>query len=360
MRVGRTSGLLITNSLLHRFLLRRRGRRDGRLGVPQADEERPSEQERQLLARAVQHMERLVAGYAAQIRRWEAALGAAMERFRTLLTAFEDEARRFNERRHQLGRNVVLTHVNKGTYKILLALIAVGEFVLNAQAFEVFHKPMLLTWLMALTVAVIIPWMAHACGIWIRQWPKPWWATAVKLASSIGMTMGCLVGINRARQFYLETEQLSAGTQSGILEHAFLAINIFVFLGAMVLSHFAHDPDYELEKLHERVSKVDRKLDQADRQIYHAQGKLEGLYETQRAEIEEIRAIIGELVLIYREANRLARPTERVKAFQQDPQVPTVDQSQAPGKLAEWKQAVEELRRKRYEARRGERVATTA
>jgi hypothetical protein len=45
-----------TNSFLHRFLLRRRGKRDGRKGIPRAEESSLSEQERQILNRCQQHM----------------------------------------------------------------------------------------------------------------------------------------------------------------------------------------------------------------------------------------------------------------------------------------------------------------
>jgi len=340
-----------TNSFLHRFLLRRRGKRDGRKKIPRADERTISEQERQLLNRCKQHMAQLVAEYAHGIRQTGARLSASVELFKTLLTAFRDETLRYDGRRKELNRNVVITHVSRNSYLGLLVLIAIGEFVLNAQAFEVFQKPMLLTWLMALTLAILIPWVAHACGIWVRQWPKPAWATGLKLAVTTTVTIACLIGANLARQAYLEGETISRGTQSDILEHAFLAINIFVFLGATTLSYFSHDPDYELETLHKRVSTLDRKLDCVDRRIYKWEGMLEELRLRRRAELDVISAITLELVSIYREANRLARNGEEVSAFKEIPKIASPDYGPEPAPDLE--EQVGELRRLRYEARSG-------
>lgn len=350
MSLGRRFGVP-TNSLLHRFLTRRYGRRDGRVGLPRANEPTPSEQERQLLARGDQHMSRLGAEYAQSIRQAEATLSAKIEYFRTLLTAFKDESKRYDQRRAVLNRSVVQIYSNSRAYVVLFALIALGEFALNAQAFEVFDKPMLLTALMALAIAVLLPAVAHFCGIWIRQWPPPAWRTGVYLLVASSSVLGCLVAINNARISYLDSERLTRGPQSDLLDYAFLAINIFVFVGSTLLSYFGHDPDYELQELHKRVSKVDRKLDSTDRAIYLWDGKLEGMIVRQRAEAGVIRAIIHELVSIYREANRLARSGEEVEAFRTVPEIAVPEYINIP--LEEYRRQVRELREARYKARSG-------
>lgn len=346
------SGSSHTNSFLHRFLIRRRGRRDGLAKIPRLDEQEPSEQERQLLVRGTQHTEQIAGRYSDAVERAKAELQRQIEQFQMLLTAFEEEMTRFNKRRQDLRRDVVTTYISQRWYRIFLITIALGEFALNTQAFEVFQKPLLLTWLMALTLAVGIPLSAHFCGLWIRQWPKPAWATGVKLAATLAVTAACLVGINRAREFYLVSEHLSSGPQSALLEHAFLAINFFVFAVATLLSHFAHDEDYQLENLHKRVSKLDRKLDVTDSGIYRWSGKLEGMCKKANAELEETRAIILELILLYREANRLARDGERPEAFKIAPTLGIPNTSQ-------WSETslgneVAALRARRYQARKPE------
>jgi hypothetical protein len=290
------------------------------------------------------------------LERTRAQLGRQIELLRALLTAFEEEMKRYNRRRDELDRDVVTTYLGKGWYRVFLFIIGLGEFALNAQAFEVFQKPVLLTWLMAITLGVGIPLCAHFCGLWIRQWPTPAWATGLKLGATLVVAAACLVGINEARQFYLTSQQLNRGPQSTLLEHAFLAINIFVFVVATLLSHFAHDEDYQLENLHKRVSKLDRKLDAADTAIYDCSGKLEGLHKKTVAELEETRAIITELVLIYREANRLARNGQRPVVFKDDPKLDIPDLAVYSDSSTANNAA--ELRKRRYLARQPEATAT--
>lgn len=291
--------------------------------VPSNDDEKPSEYEKQLVNRGFQHMAQLVREYGLKIQEIEARREAAIERFRLLTDRFREESHRYDHRRVLLGRDVIAAHITRRAYRLVLCLIGLGEFALNAQAFEVFQKPVILTWLMALAVAVGIPVVAHFCGIWVKQWPKPAWATGLKLAFTAAGTIGCLVGINAARRAYLGLEGIGLGQQDEILEKAFLAINIFVFLAAGVLSYFSHDKDQELEILHKRVSKLDRKLDRIDAEIHRLGGEADRLSISQQAELDEIRGIVRELVGMYRGENILARKTgQKPKSFDIEPVIP--------------------------------------
>ncbi len=348
---SRRAGGVATNSFLHRLLVRRRGKRDGRAQVPAVDDKTPSPYEKQLLNRGSQHIAQAMKAYAVKIREIQAAREAAIERFRLLTDRFVEESRRYDARRTQLGRDVIVHHMSRNWYQLILILIGTGEFALNTQAFEIFQKPTILTWLMALAVAVGIPAVAHFCGIWIKQWPKPAWRTGVNLAVTIAGTIGCLVGINVARRAYLGLQGLSLGREEEALERAFLAINIFVFLSATVLSYFAHDQDQELEILHKRVSKLDRKLDAIDSAIHKLGGELDKLKASQAAELQEIQAIVRELVNIYRGENLLARGDGRKpKVFDADPTLSEPDISDDTDR-ATAKSDVDQIRKKRLVAK---------
>jgi hypothetical protein len=96
---------------------------------------------------------------------------------------------------------------------------------------------------------------------------------------------------------------------------------------------------------------LDRKLDAVDRSIYRHEGTLEAMRVRQRVELEEIRAIILELISIYREANRLARGGEEVMAFKEPPRIDDPDYVVVP--TDKLKEQARELRQSRYEARSG-------
>jgi uncharacterized small protein (DUF1192 family) len=298
-------------------------------------------------------MAQVIGEYGPKLRETAGKREAAIERFRLLTDRFVEEMRRYDAKRSELHRDVIVSFLSRGWYRAIIMVIALGEFALNAQAFEVFQKPLLLTWLMAAAVGVGIPVVAHFCGIWVRQWPKPAWKTGLKLTVTLGGVVGCLIGINAARGAYLAMEGSRLGPQEQILQQAFLAINLFVFLAATVLSHFAHEEDQELDTLHKRVSRLDRKLDALDAEIHRLNAEGSRLEASQRAELEEIKAIVQELVSMYRGENVLARKDGRKpKAFEAEPvlEEPRVDVGW-PGGTDEGE--VDTIRRKRLRAKTG-------
>jgi hypothetical protein len=276
---------------------RRRGRRDGRAGVPALEESASSDYEKQLLSRGGQHMAQVIRGYDPKSRETEAKREAAIERFRLLTDWFVEEMRRYDAKRKLLGRDVIVHFVSRGWYRIIMFVIALGEFALNAQAFEVFQKPLILRVLVAATIGVGIPWVAHGCGIWVRQWPKPAWKTGVLLAD------------------------------------------------------FAHEEEQELDTLHQRVSRLDRKLDALDAEIHRLNGEADRLQGSESAELEEVKAIVKELVSMYRGENVLARKDgQKPKAFDTEPALvePSVAADRPAGTP---KSEVDKIRQRRLRAK---------
>lgn len=92
-----------------------------------------------------------------------------------------------------------------------------------------------------------------------------------------------------------------------VLQRAFLALNLFVFLAATLLSYFSHEEDQELDTLHKRVSRLDRKLDAVDAELHRLNREGGRLQASQDAELDEIKAIIRELVSMYRRENLRGR-----------------------------------------------------
>jgi hypothetical protein len=205
----------------------------------------------------------------------------------------------------------VTIHLPRGWYFFFLALIVLGEFALNSQAFDVFGKAPWLTWLMALTVAVGIPAVAHFMGIWTKQWPKPHWRTIAYIAICVVILAGCLLGINIARIKYLEAQNIHIVADEQILQKAFLYINFFIFLAATLMSHFAHDQDQELENLQKRVKRSARILERLDHAIHAFGGRIDAVFTEQSAKIGEAQAVIRELVHLYRAHNVRARREPR-------------------------------------------------
>jgi len=359
MALGR-SMIPATNSFWHRLLVRRRGRRDGRAGIPALNDPEPSEYEKQLVSRGAQHMTQVVAAYAPKIRKLQAQLEAMIERLKDLTSRFTDVMGRYNRRRQELGRDVIVHFVSKRAYRIIMVCIALGEFALNAQAFEVFQKPLFMTILMAASVGIGIPWLAHLCGIWIKQWPKPTLRTAIKLAICVLGTVGGLLAINTARIAHLEQAGLASASEARALQGAFLGINLLVFLAATFLSYAAHEQDQELDNLYEKVKELGRKIKAVESEISNLEGHLKGLRDRQRTDLDLIKHITMELIHLYRTENHLARKDgAKPKSFETEPQIPEPSRAGDDDFLTSRDQ-IDHLRKMRREAQTAEIGAPAA
>jgi len=74
-------------------------------------------------------------------------------------------------------------------YYVLMALFVLGEIPMNSLAFAVFGENQIFTWVMAVGVAVAIPWIAHAMGILFKRWSDPWWKNAIGIGSLLFLTL---------------------------------------------------------------------------------------------------------------------------------------------------------------------------
>jgi hypothetical protein len=81
-------------------------------------------------------------------------------------------------------------------------LFVLGEIPMNSLAFSVFGESQIFTWIMAVGVAVAIPWIAHAMGILFKRWSEPWWKSALGITALLILTIGGLVAIVYVRVQY--------------------------------------------------------------------------------------------------------------------------------------------------------------
>jgi hypothetical protein len=296
----------VTNSFWHRLLVRRAGRKDGSKGIPSKDDSNPSFFEKQLIDRGKGHFQQAGEEFFPRIQEIEGKRENAILRLRDSTEKFIIEQKRYNFKKQLLGRDVAI-FLSPHAYGFFIGLIVIGEFAMNSQAFDVFGKAPWLTYLMALTVAVGIPTVSHFIGIWLRTWPRPAWVTALQVTASVIITVGCLVGLNIARIKYLESQDIHLVKDETVLQQAFFYINLFIFLAATLMSYFAHDSDKELFDLRKKTRALDAEIGSANSLIEELGAQRDEYKVRYHFEIERIRAVIGELIDLYREHNRRAR-----------------------------------------------------
>lgn len=297
-----------------KWVIPRRGKDDGRKKIPAADAEQPSEFEKKLASIGREFLNQISRSFREKIEMQEGRLNSTVETLRNLVEKYKMEYPVYNARKKLLGRDITI-HLSRRWYIVFILLIVLGEFALNSQAFDVFGKAPWLTYLMALTVAVGIPVVAHFMGLLVRQWPKPTLKTVILLIVLAGLLILCLVGINTARLRYMEMwhPEEVAGTQ--MLQNAFLFINLFIFLCAALMAFFAHDSDSELQNLHERVVKLEAAMDATDRAIHNIASGIDRLWVSLKAETETSTELLVELIHIYRGENERNREDGVKPAF---------------------------------------------
>jgi len=318
---------LTLNSFWHRLRVRWSGCADGKAGHPAIDQKEPAIYETRLLDLGKQVIEAIHRQFGARTQSLEATREAQIQSLRKAVKEFEDVDRAYRTLRSNLGRDLEV-QVRHGWYVFFVITIVIGEAALNFQAFEVFQKPFFMTLIMAAAVGVSIPICAHFLGIWVRQWPSPWPATLLKVAIVAAVGAAAVFGINIARSEYLKLLEMDLGPADQAIQRAFVAMNAFVFVTAIVLSHFAHDPDPQLEASYHKMRLWDSRCHRLAAAIQDVSGKLDSLAYQQRAEINIAQAVTSEVVRLYRHANLRARAERALpESFKVDPLIPEAERA---------------------------------
>lgn len=310
------------NGWWHRWMVKRQGRRDGKKGIPGGEEMMPSLFENRLISQGKQLLDQIQEDYGDRIQKSEGQFNAAVERLRWNVDRFKPTLRRYHEKQHHLRRGVTI-HIPKFWYFVFLILIVIGELALNFQAFQVFQKPLILTFVMAMAVAVGLPTSAHFIGIFLKQWPKPVWRTAIYTFVAMAVGVVCLSGINIARSEYLNLMDIDLMASDKVLQNAFLMINLFIFATAILVSLFAHDSDQDFENLHNNVEVLDRQCRKTSDEVLRKAGQIDALTVAREAEVRLVQSICEEVVYLYRGANQQYRKDPSLpKSFEAPPNLP--------------------------------------
>lgn len=269
-------------------------RLDARKNIPSPDATALSETERQ-----IQNHVNISIRNAEQwfTKRADPVEGKLADLRKTLQEISEPEYLRLQQK---TGRRDALIALSFPIYLLLLATLTVGEMIFNIAAFNVFQEPALYTLFMALAVGVAVPICAHVLGIWFRQWPPPWWKTALYLIGLVAIVVPVLAGMNRARLAYLQELAPEFVTAHPELNTAFLAINILIVMAATLLSYLAHDPE-------PGFAEAKAKLEWNNATVRRLEGKVDQWANTFRTEVEMLKETGWGLMAYYRKINRRHR-----------------------------------------------------
>ena len=285
---------------------------DAKNNIPGIDDPNFSQFEQECMAMANNEARQVMSKYEPQL---EILNGKHKPR----LKEYERISRDYDAHSKKIERSEPSVELSRGKYYVLMFLFVLGEIPMNSLAFSVFGESQIFTWIMALGVAVAIPWIAHAVGILIKRGSVPWWKNGIGVAALLLLTVGGLVAIGYVRVQYLG-DLSTAGATSGfgnssIIGASFVGLNLVILAAATLCSYFAHDKDPLLEHLHRRTNQINKVM----RAI---EAKHNKIVTEQEQKINRIHQQTQENIYYYRKINQRERPDhEKPKSFENEHEV---------------------------------------
>jgi hypothetical protein len=199
------------------------------------------------------------------------------------------------------------------TYILLMSAIGIGEGAFNFVVFEVFQEILPLTFAMSLAVMVGLPALGHFAGMSTRhkKYTVGWILIAVGLAA--------LASITYLRLYFLQSEAANsdasavptAPAMSHVMGLAYFFISVMIFVVAIAIAYFYHEPDEQLDGLKKDKQRAERRWRKEEGQygsdrrcLLAMSGALEGTRAYVSRTIKGLTDAGTELLTIFRRANR--------------------------------------------------------
>ncbi len=197
----------------------------------------------------------------------------------------------------KVGRLSPIIHF-KSTIAYMLLLIGIGicELPLNLQIFQKFGEAFFITIIMAGSLAIAIPLLAHFTGVFIKQRKekRDYTMFAILCVAIFGVFN---FGISIFRANALAENISKDPDQLSVI--IFTCLNLILFIIGVLAAYFRHDESYELEYSYNRFQKEKKKYDVNKREIQEKRQALD------KAKIKEIKAVQQSYLLEKAELSRL-------------------------------------------------------
>jgi len=279
--------------------VRKNAKVDAENNIPAIDDPNASQFEQECMAMANTEARKIMT-------RFEPRLEILTGKHKPLLKKYERISQDYDAHAKKIGRTEPHVELTRGKYWVLMSILVLGEIPMNTIAFSVFRESQIFTWIMAIGVAVAIPWIAHAVGILLKRGSEPAWKNMVCVAALLLLTVGGLVAIGYVRTEYLKDLISSEGAtesfaNSSIMGVAFVGLNLVILAAAILCSYFAHDKDPLLEHQYRKTNKINKIM----RTI---EAKHNKIVTEQEQKINRIHQQTQENIYLYRKVNQRVRP----------------------------------------------------
>ena len=304
------------------------GQKDGERNIPEMGSYTPAPFEQALIANGEQAVQQIYKATSAKIAKLRPVVESLQRHLNDLERRMRPVADAYKARSSELGRDAMIVFPPVFHW-ILIAFLAVGEFPLNTVVFRLFGEAEYMTYIMASTLALIIPLIGVFIGVHLRHAiPRRVGNVLIGVLTPL-VVAATLYAVSLLRNTYITSQMSSTGTQMILPEgnqmaYALFALNALVFFGATVASYFAHDPDERLDGFHHSMKALDRKMHPIRKKLYAFGTELNGEIEQAKSHIEETRSLTKQRIQLYRQSNIRHRRLLPPPSFRRDTEFPTL------------------------------------
>ena len=287
--------------------IRQAGQADGSAGLPSGSSYEPGPFERTILAAGEAAISEVYAQTALRLSRLEGISSNLYDAYDSNQHRFRETLLRYHKRKEFVGRDEIIP-VPYALHWLIVFLLGVGEFPLNVVVFRMFGEPELMTYVMSLTLSLTLPLIGVFLGLQVRTLVRPKIATLIMTVLAPGTVLGALTALSFIRNMYVTLHsEHRLGDASGNMVYAMFAINLLIFIGAFMVSFFAHDQDEELDALHVSVLRLEKKRTNLRNRLSRAISRTNAVIRGGRAEADRILSQTSARLSLYRQANMAGR-----------------------------------------------------
>lgn len=228
---------------------KREGKLDAKKGRPLLNQTEFPQYIKKLLDVAEEEISRLAQDWEEKDKKLKASFCNSKFEVENTKRKLQETKKAYNENkiRYEQARNKLeqLEHISSKTICWIVIIILMGmEFPFTSIIFNLFGEARFLTYIMAASVCIAIPLIAHFVGVFLKkgfQKHKYW------IVGLFAIILLSLIGISYWRAEYLQISEiqniLHLKLSSSMAIFTFLMASIIIFVVAMLLSHSAHPRD---------------------------------------------------------------------------------------------------------------------
>src|SRR5213595_2855067 len=302
------------------------GQKDGERNLPEMGSYMSAPFEQALISHGEQDVQEIYKKASARIALLQPVFQAFMRRLEDIERRIQPITEGYKTRTQELGRDVTIPFP-AALHWALIIFLGIGEFPLNTVVFRLFGEAEYLTYVMASTLAIMIPLIGVFIGIHLRH-SLPRLAGNILMGALTPIVVGgALYAVSLLRNVYISSsfsEGAPAAADQGAMAWALFALNSLVFFGAMAASYFAHDPDERLDQCYKTPTPIARKRNGIREKLFGLSNGINGEIRVAKSQIDQVRQLTSQRVALYRQTNIRFRRLLPPFSFRKNPEFPAL------------------------------------